>query len=1254
MGQRRVVFRGDGRLSRDLQAVNWSATPLGPPDDWDHGLIAMVNVVISSRFSMWMAWGPELTFFCNDAYRGATLGAKYPWALGRPAREVWAEIWDEISPRIERVMRTGEATWDRSLLLFLERSGYVEESYHTFSYSPLTDQQGDIAGMLCVVSEETERVVGERRMTTLRDLGAVPMSAGDEGGYLRAAARHLAADPRSLPFTACYLFDDQGSARLASTSGIAPGHAAAPLAVDPSDPAPVWPVAELLAGQSVTVEALGERFGELPTGGWPDPPEVAVTLPLPAQAGDERPTGFLVVGLNRYRPLDDGYRSFLRLVAGQLGAGVASVRAYAAERRRAEQLAELDRAKTAFFTNISHELRTPLTLLLGPAEDALLSADLSDTERHRMEMIARNAQRLLRLVGSLLDFARLESGRMSARFEPIDLARYTAELASMFTSAIESAGLRFEIDCPPLPEPVYVDRDMWSKIVLNLLSNALKFTLEGSIALALHPLEGGVRLSVADTGIGIPREHQERLFERFQRVEGSAGRTHEGAGIGLALVSELAKLHGGRTTLDSAPGEGSTFGVEVPFGARHLPADQIVVDGAGAGAADQLAAGFVAEARRWDGHEPSARPARHSSPSDRPLVLVVDDSADMRDYVSSLLADSYLVETAVDGEQALEMIRRRPPDLVLSDVMMPRLDGFGLLSALRGDLATVGIPVVMLSARAGEEGIVEGLEAGADDYLIKPFSGRELKARINTNLELDRVRRLSQQLERSLQIQNQAERLGEVGSWEIELPSGRVHASDNLLSMVQLERPEFDRMDFEGLIDTLIHPDDREALREALRATMQQGVPVRQDARLVSRDGHERSILVRGEAVTGPAGAVSLRGFIQDVSRQREAERAIADAAAARDLAAFEHSVADELQQSLLPKPSFTGPRLEVASFYQAGVAGTRAGGDFYDMIDLGAGRTALTIGDVAGRGVAAASMMGQLRAAIHAYAWLGLRPGELLDGLDGVVQGLRVGSLVTCVFGIFDSSSGEFVYAGAGHLPVIVVTPEGEPRRLPGATGPPLGAGFTNYGEQRVVLSAGSRLGLYTDGLVERRRGDLDENIDRAARELAAAVPLEALPNRLVAALGADNVNDDVAVLIARVTDDPPERVVEVDLAAEAASVRQAREVVRGCINDWGVPDPAAGDAVLVVSELVTNGLLHGRPPIGLRVRHTGDELVIEVRDSAIALPKPARFGSDHPSGRGLAVVARLASRWGARAEDTGKVVWATFQLAGLHAREH
>src|SRR5919112_32448 len=488
----RETLAAGGRGGRALVEGEGASTPLGDPDEWPQSLRSAVQILLRSKFPMWIAWGPELTFFCNDAYRRDTLGGKYPWALGRPASSVWSEIWPDIGPRIERVMRTGEATWDESLQLFLERSGYVEETYHTFSYSPLADDDGTIAGILCVVSEDTQQVLANRRMATLRDLGNRPSNL-TESETLTAAQHHLAGNPRCLPFTLTYLFDAGGRvATLAGSTGFgyadgAPHHPVAPASIATTDPEPAWPVAELARGEAVLVERLPERFPGLPTGAWTEPPDCALAVPLvgPRQGA---PYGFLVVGLNRYRALDDEYRGFIDLLAGHLAASITDARAFEFEKQRAESLAEIDRAKTDFFTNVSHEFRTPLTLLLGPAEDALNDErePLPPTQRQRMEVVHRNGQRLLKLVNSLLDFSRLESGRITARFEPVDLGRYTAELAAMFESAVERSGLTLTVDCPPLDEPVHVDQEQWAKIVLNLISNALKFTFEGGITVRVR------------------------------------------------------------------------------------------------------------------------------------------------------------------------------------------------------------------------------------------------------------------------------------------------------------------------------------------------------------------------------------------------------------------------------------------------------------------------------------------------------------------------------------------------------------------------------------------------------------------------------------------------------------------------------------------------------------------------------------------------------------------------------------------------
>ena len=751
------MFAADEEIGRDLAAVDWAATPLGPPRFWPQSLQTAVDILLSSRFPMWMAWGPRLTFFCNAAYRRDTLGRKYPWALGRDASEVWAEIWDDIGPRIETVLATGKATWDEALLLFLERSGYPEETHHTFSYSPLRDDGRAVVGMLCVVSEDTERVIGERRMATLRDLGSDPSVVRTEQETLEFAGRQLDLNQWDLPFTLTYLFEDDGAtARLAGSSGMPAGHPAAPAVLSAGDPDPVWPVAALRRGEPALVRLGRAWHAALPTGAWSEPPVEALVTPLSRQGAD--PYGFLVAALNRYRHLDEEYRGFTRLVAGHLAAGIASARSYRDQQRRAEELAELDRAKTTFFANISHEFRTPLTLIMGPVQELQrLLAQAGPQVREELAVIGRNAQRLGRLVNTLLDFSRIEAGRMQASYEPTDMAQATAELASVFRSAIDRAGLAFDVDCPPLPEPVYLDRSMWEKVVLNLLSNALKFTFDGYIRIAVSVEGGDAVVRVADTGIGVPEQEMPRLFERFHRIENARSRSNEGSGIGLALVQQLVQLHGGGITASSTDGAGTTFTIRLPFGHAHLPAGALVPAGH-AGTISATADPFVQEALRWvpgteDGSTPGsdlAFPAQGGI--DQPArVLVADDNADMREYLARLLRTAgYQVTTVTDGQAALDAVRADAPDLVISDVMMPRLSGLDLVAALRADARTAAVPVLLLSARAGQEASVEGLRAGADDYLVKPFTAVELLARLRSNLEMARFRNRESQFRRTL------------------------------------------------------------------------------------------------------------------------------------------------------------------------------------------------------------------------------------------------------------------------------------------------------------------------------------------------------------------------------------------------------------------------------------------------------------------------------------------------------------------------
>ena len=1229
-----------GEVGRDLLEVDWERTPLGPPERWTQSLQTVVSIVLTSRFAMWMAWGPELTFFCNDAYRRDTLGTKYPWALGRRADEVWAEIWPDIGPRIEQVMRTGVATWDEALLLFLERGGFREETYHTFSYSPLRDDDSTIAGMLCVVSEESARVIGERRMATLRELGADPTSVRSESEAIEVASRHLANNLHSLPFTLTYIFDEDGeAARLRGTSGIAPGHPAAPEVIRRDDPDAPWPFRDLVEGMPQLIELSG-RFPDLPTGAWEEPPVHALLVDLPHH-GQARPLGFLVAALNRYAPLEESYRAYVTLAAGQVATGIASARAYEAERRRAETLAELDRAKTTFFTNVSHELRTPLTLLLGPAEDALrdVRTPLPEPQRERMEVIARNAARLLKLVNTLLDFSRLQSDQAAPQLEAVELGRYTTELVAMFDSAVARAGLGLAIDCPPLPVPVEVDREMWAKIVLNLVSNALKFTFEGGISVKLDADGDTARLEVADSGIGIAIADQARLFERFHRVVDARSRSHEGSGIGLALVAELAEAHGGSVDVSSVPGQGSRFTVRVPLAHER---------GAPAAAADlpveQVAAGYVAEAMRWlDEHR---LPAATAPADDRPLVLVADDNADMREYLASLLAEEYRVETASDGAIALERARALVPDLVLTDVMMPELDGFGLLAALHADPRTADVPVVMVSARAGEDGTIEGLEAGADDYLVKPFAARELLARVRANLELERVRRTRDQLQTSRALLDQAQRLARVGSWEVDLASGAIAGSDELLRQVGMSADALRELGLDGALGQLVDPRDEQRLRELLDRASTTGEALDFELRFRNRPGRLYRALAEFER-DADGTPVRLRGSNQDITEQRAAEEALTAITAEREVAARERQIAHELQRSLLPAPSVDPAQLEVATSYQAGVEGTEVGGDWYDVIELGAGRTALVIGDVMGRGVGAAAVMAQLSAAVRAYARLDLPPADVLEHLDDLVRGLGEEQIVTCVYAVYNPHDSRLTFANAGHLPPLLAEPGGGVRRLTDGAGPPLGSGPVTMEESSEALPVGARLVLYTDGLVERRDRPIDTGIDQLADALAAhAGGMATLPAALVSALVPESSDDDVALLVACVREAADEVTASLPVRPEPGAVQEARAFVADRLGGWDTPEGLARDAVLLVSELVSNAILHGRPPIELRLRRTPEEVLVEVDDGATVLPRKLRPTPDDEHGRGLVIASLLADRWGTRPLRDGKSVWCLFTL--------
>ena len=878
------LFPGGSEMAGRMRQHDWSRTSIGPVEKWPQSLKTSVSTCLDCAFPIVIWWGADLSILYNDEYR-LILGAKHPGALGEHGAKVWAEIWPIVGPMLAQVMSQGEATRSRDLRLHIDRHGYLEEAYFSFSYSPIRGAGGRVEGVFCPVIETTEKVIGERRLRTLRDLAAQCRGAESESGTFVSAARVLAANPLDVPFALIYSVDEaRSTARLEVTAGIEAGTAASPRSVPLertgiNDPWSLGLVAQ--SGEGLIVNLTPGTFEHLPTGEWKVAAHTALVLPV-LLPGQEQPRAIMVAAISPVRALDEGYRTFFGLVATQIASGLADAQAREQERRRTEALAELDRAKTAFFSNVSHEFRTPLTLMLGPMEEVLANAHgpLPAGAQEALGIVHRNSRRLLKLVNTLLDFSRIEAGRIEASYEPTDLAAFTAELASVFRAAVQKAGLQLTVDCPGLPEPIYVDRDMWEKIVLNLLSNALKFTFEGEIAVALRWQETHVELSVSDTGVGIPEADLPKVFRRFHRVKDTRSRTHEGTGIGLSLVQELVKLHGGEVGVQSQEGQGTRFIVRIPTGRGHLPQDRIEAAREMA-STSQGVTPYLEEVLGW---LPQGQSRTEGGPvivdlpvapvpgdaAPRARVLIADDNADMRDYLRRLLEGRYDLELVADGQEALQRIHSAPPELVLTDVMMPRRDGFGLLAAIRADEKTRTLPVIILSARAGEESRIEGVAAGADDYLIKPFSARELLARVGSQLELARLRREAAEVLRESEARfRQMADHAPVMIWVTE-PDG---------SCTFLSKSWYD---FTGQTpDTAlgwgwteaIHPEDREHASDSFAEASDHHEPIRLEYRLRRKDGQYRWTLDAAVPRLGSDGRfLGYIGSVIDLSERRQAE----------------------------------------------------------------------------------------------------------------------------------------------------------------------------------------------------------------------------------------------------------------------------------------------------------------------------------------------------------------------------------------------
>ncbi|SOD12588.1 ATP-binding protein [Pedobacter xixiisoli] len=751
---------GGGEMGKLIRSMDWSTTPLGPVESWPQSLRTSVSLCLSSTFPILIAWGPETIQIYNDSYR-PICGAMHPQSMGMNFRVCWESALEVVGDKFTRGQQ-GEGTYIHDQQMFLQRYGYLEEAFMTFSFAPIRDESGGVGGIFHPITETTDKMLSARRTQVLRDLGA---AIGKAKSLEEVATETESKHPEflyDLPFVLIYQYDaTSGQAKLISSAGTAQAPQLNVAEIDINQPNDnYWPFHQLLDSKNpIVVTQLTERFGDFTCEPYPETPHTAVLLPLHI-SGQETPFGFLVAGVSSRRALDQAYLGFYDLLGNTYNTAVSNIYAYEQEQKRSEALAAIDRSKTAFFSNVSHEFRTPLTLMLGPLEDLQNQNGLTEEMMGSVDSAHRNAIRLLKLVNNLLDYSRVEAGRIQASYQPLDLTELTADLASSFRSIIEKAEMELIVSCDPISAKVYVDRQMWEKIVLNLLSNAFKYTLKGKISVKLLQQENHIVLQVADTGVGIPEKELPHMFERFHRVQHSAGRTHEGTGIGLSLVHELVQLHGGEIRVDSVKDVGSTFTVEIPVGKIHLPKEQVLETTDIASSAD-LRGAFLNEAESLlnSSAPQNINEKEHALTEEEQLanqdikLLVVDDNSDMREYLVRLLAPHFSVFTAINGKEALEKVNELRPNLVISDVMMPVMDGKQFLQELRSKDDIFRTPVILLSARAGEESKIDGLEAGADDYLVKPFSAAELLTKIRAQIKIANARSKTENHLRNLFIE---------------------------------------------------------------------------------------------------------------------------------------------------------------------------------------------------------------------------------------------------------------------------------------------------------------------------------------------------------------------------------------------------------------------------------------------------------------------------------------------------------------------
>lgn len=1241
-----------GEMGQRFAEFDWEAHPLGPPQDWPVEVRSAVSVALTSGFPIVLWLGAQDLFLVyNDAYI-PLLGDKHPEALGRRGRYVWWDIWEPIEPMLTSVITTGEATWSDDLMLPIMTGGRRQERFFTFTYGPMIGGGGEVCGIFCAVAETTERVLSKRRLYLLNSVASAVMDSRTIDDAVAGALAVCTDQPADLPFVAAYV-GERGSSELtlrgatASVQSLLPPTLAGLTDWDPQqrsrlDIQIIDNVASVLVGID---DILGSGC-----------PDQALVLPM----GDEGPVaGALVVGTSPRRPLDAQYRGFCQLLADQLSSAMASAVSYEQERRRADALAELDRAKTAFFTNVSHEFRTPLTLLTGPLEDALAEAGDDQLLTHRLRTARRNAARLLRLVDSLLDFSRLEAGRAAADLVCTDVGSLTAHIASSFTELCQRAGIDLVLDCHPTLADV--DPAMWETIILNLLSNAVKYTLAGSIFVTAHKDSAHCHIAIRDTGVGISQDDLKQVGKRFFRAHSARGRTVEGAGIGLALVRGLVELQHGTFQIDSELDRGTTVTIRLPTSASDAP-----VDWPGVGLGDNP---YVVEANQWLA-SPQSSAGSEAGNDGRELVLIADDNADMRAHLEWVLAPFWRTVLAGDGDAALQMARELRPDLIVTDVMMPGLDGLHFLAAIRADAELAATPVVMLSARADAEAVSEGYAAGADDYLPKPFRSQDLVERVGARLSAAARERASRQiteaqtrlaldfthLEAALQATSSISEIVET------LKDSPIVSGDaTVISLGLLDADgESVRFEFAGPVPT----EMRDRYYVASMDTPLVPIDVIKTGEpMVITDTlslGERYRHVVQETATGVRACVSqpLRGLDGRVigslgllwPTPREFDAAELDMFARTALITQsavdrirsvqrEHRIAVEFQEHLLDLDRRSTAAV-VAAVYQPAGEAMRVGGDWYLVVPLERpGEVAISVGDVVGHGLPAAIVMSRLRAAVAATANSDGDPTAVLTALDRYAATVEGARCATVSYAVIEAGVGDaparIRYSCAGHPYPLLVAPGAAPVFLRSGRRPPIAAwpDSAPHTAGAEDLPPGSLILLYTDGLIERLGETLDQGFTRleGAAAYRADLPVGEVCAELLERMAPPGGYTDDVVLLAIRPCHSSARSFATVLPATLSHIGEARHRLRDWLGSIGADSRRLADVLLATGEAVTNGIEHGSrgnpaATVSVEAFLRGDAVEVTVSDAGQWSSDSSASQRSQRRGRGLTLMNGLA----------------------------